>query len=82
MSPAADKLLADALGLDPEQRADLAAALLDSLDDNRAGDTRPEAEPSAWLSEIERRAQVARTGESPGRPWDQVRDELARKLER
>lgn len=62
---AAAKLLAEAMQLPEDEREELAAKLLDSL------------EPTPGISvddkdEIERRATEARTG-VPGIPWDEVK---------
>jgi len=51
MTKAAEAILADALRLGPDARAELAAELLASLD----GPSDHDAE-AAWLAEIERRA--------------------------
>ncbi len=48
----AETLLREALTLSPEQRADVAADLLASLDDSDAED--PAAVQAAWAAEIER----------------------------
>jgi putative addiction module component (TIGR02574 family) len=69
-----EKLLEDAMRLELAERAELAVELLASLDG--APDEDAEA---AWAAEIERRAERARTGEDPGRPWAEVRDELRRR---
>ncbi len=66
----AAKLLAEAMRLPEDEREELAAQLLDSL------------EPSAGISiddkdELERRAEDARTGK-PGIPWDEVKRNLTR----
>ena len=63
------KLVDQAMALPPDEREELAAMLLDSL------------EPPAGISiddteEIERRASAARSGEDPGVPWDELRKRL------
>ena len=73
MSKAAHSVLADALRLEPEARAELAAELLASLD----GPADPDAE-AAWDAEIERRVAAIKGSsgntcvipgvEAPGRP--------------
>ena len=75
MTKAAEKLLKSALELERDERAELAAELLASLDG--APDEDVEA---AWAAEIERRAARARSGEDPGRPWPEVRDRIKRSL--
>lgn len=68
-------VLSVALQLSLEERAELAAELLASLD----GEPDEDAE-AAWAREIESRARrVLREG-SRGRPWEEVRDELRRRL--
>jgi putative addiction module component (TIGR02574 family) len=61
-------VLADALRLDDEARAELAAELLASLD----GPADPDAE-SAWDAEIERRIAAIEAGTIPLESWEQVR---------
>jgi putative addiction module component (TIGR02574 family) len=77
MGKTSEELLEDALRLDLPERAKLAAELLASLD----GEADPDAE-AAWAAEIERRAARARSGEDPGRPWAEVRDQAREKLEK
>lgn len=68
-------VLATALRLTVDERAELVAELLASLDGEP--DTNVEA---AWAAEIERRARrVLRDGPS-GPTWDEVRAELRRRL--
>jgi putative addiction module component (TIGR02574 family) len=66
----ARELLREALTLPIEERADVAAELLASLDDTEADLANVEAE---WAAEIERRARRVLAGESPVIPWDDVR---------
>lgn len=73
MSHEAERLLAESMVLSPRERADLAARLLESLDDADPGATQ------AWDEEIARRAAAARDGSQPG--LSQVEfDELVRRL--
>lgn len=70
MAATASQLLADALRLSEDEREDLAARLLDSL------------EPPPGISvddraEIERRAAEARSG-APGIAWEDVKRSLVR----
>ena len=63
------KLVSDAMALPPEEREELAAMLLDSL------------EPPAAISiddvdEIDRRAEAARSGADPGVAWTELRKRL------
>ncbi|MEX1363735.1 MAG: addiction module protein [Nannocystaceae bacterium] len=71
MTEQARAVLATALSLTVDERAELAAELLASLD----GDPDEDVE-AAWAVEIERRARrVLREGPS-GPTWEQVRAEL------
>jgi hypothetical protein len=65
MTARAQDLLRDALALPPEERADLAAELLVSLEG--AADDPAEVE-AAWAAELERRARRVLGGESAGEP--------------
>lgn len=68
MSPSANKLLEEAIKLPADARADLAAALIESLDDARD----PNAE-SAWSEEISRRLRDYESGAVKPIPWDEAR---------
>jgi putative addiction module component (TIGR02574 family) len=76
-----EALLREALKLSPEERADVAAELLASLDDVPVAEA-DEVE-RAWGAEIERRARRVLAGESPGLSWGKVqrdvRDRLAKR---
>jgi putative addiction module component (TIGR02574 family) len=63
--------LREALALPLEERADVAAQLLASLED--AAVDKPAEVEAAWAAEIERRACRALADESAGTPWDDVR---------
>jgi putative addiction module component (TIGR02574 family) len=78
MSSRAQELLRKVLALPPEQRADIAAELLASLDEPPAED--PTQVEAAWAREIERRARRVMSGESAGEPWEDVRARIARRL--
>ena len=71
MSPRAQELLREAMALPVNERADLAAELLASLDDATAED--PAEVEAAWAAEIERRARRVMTGGTAGIPWEDVR---------
>ncbi len=71
MSSRAQDVLRQALELPVNERADLAAELLASLDDAE-GENPGEVE-AAWAAEIERRAHRVLAGESRGIPWQDVR---------
>jgi putative addiction module component (TIGR02574 family) len=77
--PRTEALLREVLKLSPEERADVAAELLASLDDVPVAETAETAETDgadeverAWGAEIERRARRVLAGESPGVPWEKV----------
>jgi putative addiction module component (TIGR02574 family) len=78
MNNRAQTLLREALASTPEERADVAAELLASLDEPPAED--PAAVQAAWAKEIERRARRVLAGESDGEPWEDVRDRIARRV--
>ena len=71
MTSRAQDVLREALALPLEERADVAAELLASLDDAAA--ERPADVEAAWAVEIERRARRALADESGGLAWDDVR---------
>ena len=67
----AQELLREALSLPTDERADVAAELLASLDD---ADNEDEGEvEAAWAAEIERRARRVMAGETVGMAWEDVR---------
>ena len=68
MSKATNEVLADALRLEPDARADVAAELLASLD----GPVDPDAE-TAWDAEIERRIEAIEAGTIRLEPWSEVK---------
>jgi hypothetical protein len=70
----AGRLLQEALRLDEKERAELALQLMDSVS---APDARDE---TAWLAEIERRAQHALSGGSGGADIDEAVDRIERDL--
>lgn len=75
---AIDAIRDDVLALPPADRAELAAALLDSLG--------PEPEPvqdeveRAWAVELEHRADALDSGADPGVPWEDALAEARRHL--
>lgn len=71
MTSRAQDLLREALTLPVNERADVAAELLASLDD--AGVDDPAEVEAAWAAEIERRAGRVIAGDSQGIPWEDVR---------
>ena len=75
MTKAATKILTEALALSPEERMDLAAKLLASVD----GPADPDWEP-AWQAELDRRAAASDASSTPPAEWSEVRARLLRKL--
>jgi len=71
-------ILQAALKLPSRERADLAADLLASLDDELIEDR--QGLERAWASEIERRARRVLAGESSATPWEQVKQRIERRL--
>ena len=80
MSDRALTLLREALTLSPDERADVAAELLASLDNSATED--PAAVQPAWATEIERRAQRVLSGESAGEPWEDARNRIVQSLKK
>lgn len=68
MSPNANKLLTNALELSDEDRATLAARLIDSLDQKVDEDA-----PGAWDREIARRVAEMEQGTVDAVPWPEAR---------
>jgi hypothetical protein len=69
----AEIVLRQALDLLPEDRADVAAELLASLEP----EDDPDTVSTLWAQELERRARRVLSGESPGEKWATVRQRLA-----
>jgi putative addiction module component (TIGR02574 family) len=74
MTRAAEDLLAEVLDLPINERAKIAAELLESLE---AADHDVEL---AWAAEIERRVAAARAGELEGTDWRAVLDGVEREV--
>ena len=70
MTQRTQELLREALALPVDERADVAAQLLASLDDE---DVATEDIEAAWAVEIEKRARRVLSGQSAGIPWEDVR---------
>ena len=68
MTKSTEVVLAEALRLDPDSRAELAVELLASLD----GPSDPDAE-AAWAVEIERRVAAILAGTAKLEPWADVK---------
>jgi putative addiction module component (TIGR02574 family) len=64
-----------ALALSEEERAELAASLLQSLDQ----DVDEDAE-GAWRKEIDRRVEKLNAGEAQTIPWEEVQSQMAERL--
>ena len=75
MTKGVETVLADALRLGPEARAELAAEILSSLDGPADGDAE-----AAWNVEIERRIEAIEAGQTPLEPWEQLKRRTARDL--
>ena len=75
MTKAVETVLADALRLDLDARAEVAAELLASLD----GPTDPGAE-AAWAAEIERRVAAIEAGTIKLEPWQAVKRRIEREI--
>jgi putative addiction module component (TIGR02574 family) len=75
MTQEANDVLRRALALPPEDRAELAGSLLESLDVGQD----PDAE-AAWHEEIARRIQDLDSGKAKAIPWAEVRRRIAAKL--
>ena len=78
MTLGAQELLRDVLALPTEERADVAAELLASLDEPATDDAA--AVEAAWALEIEKRARRVVAGDSACEPWAEVRDRVANRL--
>jgi len=67
----ANRVLLDALGLSDQERAEIAARLIESLD--IAGDEDGAAIEAAWAQEIERRCAALDAGTTGTTDWADVR---------
>lgn len=75
MGEVPNKLLQDALKLSADERAALAAALIDTLDDGP-----PDADvEAAWAAEIERRIAEVDAGVVKPIPWPEARAAILRR---
>jgi putative addiction module component (TIGR02574 family) len=75
MSDRAKQLLDQALALSEEERADIAGALIESLEP--AADADVEA---AWRQEVAHRVAALDSGTARTVPWSEVRDQLFSRL--
>ena len=78
MSEHARSLLHEALSLSAEERADLIAELLVSLEGVAADET--VTAEQAWAEELETRACRVLSGQGHGEEWTQVRARVSRSL--
>lgn len=78
MTTEAEVLLRAVLALPVEDRADVAAELLASLDTSVNDD--PARARTLWNQELERRARRALSGEATHEAWSTVRQRLADEL--
>lgn len=74
MTDTSRELLKQALELPLDERAELAAELLDSLTE-----TESEVE-AAWAAEIHRRVEAARAGELESTDWREVMDRVEKEV--
>ena len=75
MTSETETILREALALPDEERADLAAQLIASLDSPEVED--PATIGTVWAAELERRARRVLSGEPPAADWDTVRGRVA-----
>jgi putative addiction module component (TIGR02574 family) len=75
MTKPTQAVLADALRLDPESRAEVAAELLASL----AGPADPDAE-AAWDAEIDRRVKALEAGAVHLESWESIKQRIERDI--
>ena len=71
----ADKLRDEVLALPAEDRAEIAHALLESLHE----EADPDAE-TAWIAELDRRAQAVADGTAKLVDWEDARERIAARL--
>ena len=77
MTDNAQAVLREALALPPDERAQVAADLIASLDEDRDDAT---AVASAWAEELERRARQTLQDPSSGQDWNTARGRIADRL--
>ena len=75
MTKKAESLLQQALVLDQSERAEIAGALLESLEPPADTDVK-----AAWRKEVRRRLEAADAGSAELTPWQEVRDQLFARL--
>jgi len=77
MTDRAQALLREALALSADERGEVAAELLASLDDSSEDTAEVQA---SWAKEIERSGRRVFASESSGEPLEDVRDRVVRRL--
>lgn len=77
MTDHGDTVLREALALPADERAQVAAGLLASLDEEHE---LAEDVTSSWAVEVERRARQVLTGSRPSEDWDVARNRIAGRL--
>jgi putative addiction module component (TIGR02574 family) len=75
MTDKARRLLDQALGLSEEERAEIAGALIESLEPGTDADVE-----AAWRQQVARRIPALECGVARTVPWSEVRDELFSRL--
>ncbi len=76
MAKSVDRVLGEALKLGADERAQVAAELLATLEPDIPSQQRTETE---WIQDVERRARAAMAG-TPGLPWTEARAQIGRRL--
>jgi putative addiction module component (TIGR02574 family) len=77
MNGSAHKLLQDALALPEDERLEVASEIIASVDGPRDGDWE-----SAWLGELDRRADVAKARGGTASEWTEARARILKRLGR
>jgi len=75
MSTVGERILQDAMNLPEEERAEVAARLIESLDEAKDPDV-----DEAWAAEIERRCVALDAGEAVTSDWEEVRRRIEAEL--
>lgn len=79
MTDNANAVLQEALSLSVDDRADLVAELIASLDESSSESSEVEVR-DAWAREIEQRAGRVLAGQSAGEDWATVRERVSSEL--
>ena len=77
MSDAARKLLQEVLALPEDERLELASDIIASVEGPRDADW-----DDAWLAELDRRTEAAKTRGESGSDWTDVRSRILKRLGR